>query len=419
MPEIAEVARIVHYCRKHLVSKTLTVVKAQHDENVFGKVGTSGAEFEKALKGRKVVDAGQQGKYFWLVMEKKPHPLMHFGMAGWLKIKDEHTYYYKTGKGEEETKWPPKYWKFLLETDGSPKTQAAFVDMRRFARVRLLDCTAEEIRKTTPLVENGPDPVIDKAIVTEEWLTLLCKKKHVPIKALLLDQANISGIGNWVGDEIMYNAKIHPEQYSDTLTDPQFKQLHKSIHYICGTACDLLADSDQFPEEWLFKHRWGKGKKDHTNTLPNGEKIVHMTVGGRTSAVVPSVQKKTGPVAGDLDSKEADGTGKPQKGKKRKSKDIDEEEEDETSAVTNGSAKKAKPKPRKSKFKEELSDEDAPPASKPEPKKRKSEKTKEEEDITPAKRKGLLNGSAKPKQKSTKTEVESGGKRRSKRLSSD
>jgi len=206
MPEIAEVSRIVHYCHKHLVGKTLTTVKAQHDENVFGKVGTSAAEFEKALRGRKVVDAGQQGKYFWLVMDKKPHPLMHFGMAGWLKIKDEHTYYYKTEKGKEDTEWPPKYWKFLLETDGQPKVQAAFVDLRRFARIRLLDCAAEEIRKTSPLMENGPDPVIDKDVVTEEWLAKKCRGKRVPIKALLLDQANISGIGNWVGDEIMVSS---------------------------------------------------------------------------------------------------------------------------------------------------------------------------------------------------------------------
>jgi formamidopyrimidine-DNA glycosylase len=76
-------------------------------------------------------------------------------------------------------------------------------------------------------------------------------------------------------------------------------QLHKSIHYICSTAVDLLGDSDKFPEAWLFKHRWGKGKKDAPGTLPSGEKIVFLTVGGRTSAVIPSVQKKTGGVARD------------------------------------------------------------------------------------------------------------------------
>ena len=63
--EVQSVARIVHYIHKNLVGKTLAVVKAQHDENVYGKVGTSAAEFEKALTGKKIVDARQQGKYFW------------------------------------------------------------------------------------------------------------------------------------------------------------------------------------------------------------------------------------------------------------------------------------------------------------------------------------------------------------------
>lgn len=70
--------------------------------------------------------------------------------------------------------------------------------------------------------------------------------------------------------------------------------------YICQTAVDLLADSSKFPDDWMFKHRWGKGKKDGPAALPNGEKITFLTVGGRTSCVVPSVQKKTGAVAGDM-----------------------------------------------------------------------------------------------------------------------
>lgn len=86
-----------------------------------------------------------------------------------------------------------------METKEEPKVEAAFTDARRFARIRLVDCAAEEIRNTTPLKENGPDPVIDKHILTEEYLERLMRKKHVPVKALLLDQANISGIGNWVG----------------------------------------------------------------------------------------------------------------------------------------------------------------------------------------------------------------------------
>ena len=121
-----------------------------------------------------------------MVMSSPPHPLMHFGMAGWLKIKDEETAYYKPTKPEKSPEWPPKYWKFVLETGEEPKCEAAFVDLRRFGRIRLIDCAADEIRNVSPLVENGPDPIVDKDILTEVWLAEKLGSKRVPVKALLL-----------------------------------------------------------------------------------------------------------------------------------------------------------------------------------------------------------------------------------------
>lgn len=82
MTNFVVVARIVHFIKKSLVGKTLSVVKTQEDANVYGKVGTSASEFQKALTGKKVLDAGQQGKYFWMIMSEPPHPVMHFGMNG-------------------------------------------------------------------------------------------------------------------------------------------------------------------------------------------------------------------------------------------------------------------------------------------------------------------------------------------------
>lgn len=70
---------------------------------MFGKVGTSGAEFQKSMVGKKIVGAGRQGKYFWfgnpldvfmqgradqlrMVMDSPPHPVMHLGMTGTVKL---------------------------------------------------------------------------------------------------------------------------------------------------------------------------------------------------------------------------------------------------------------------------------------------------------------------------------------------
>lgn len=179
------------------------------------------------------------------------------------------------------------------------------------------------------MVENGPDPVVDKDKFTEEYLKAVMQRRHVPVKALILDQAVISGVGNWVADESLYHAKLHPEQYCNEFSDEEATRLYDSIRYVCQTACDLLADSDKFPSHWMFDHRWGKGKG--AGTLPNGEKLAWITVGGRTSCYAPAVQKKTGHVAPGikedaLDDGEADEQPKKGKGKKRKTEDAEEDD---------------------------------------------------------------------------------------------
>ena len=113
------------------------------------------------------------------------------------------------------------------------------------------------------------------------------------------------------------------------MNDDQIKELHSALHYVCSTSVDLLADSEKFPANWLFKHRWSKGKKSASCVLPSGEKITFLTVGGRTSAVVPSVQKKTGPVAKDINN--ADVGNAPSKPKRKRASTIKEESQSEAS----------------------------------------------------------------------------------------
>lgn len=342
----------MHYVRKHTLSRTIASCTGYEDDIVYGKVGCSAKAFENHVANRKVTGAGQQGKYFYITFDKPPHAVLHLGMTGWIKFNTEDSRYYKQAKeNKEEEEWPPKYMKFLLKfdkekVDGEERepVEMAFVDARRLARIRLVDCPQDEIRQHSPLKENGPDPVVDKDVLTVEFLTNLLRKKKVPVKALLLDQANISGIGNWVADEVLYQARIHPEQYSNTFSDEQIKQLHDAMTAVCTLAVETLADSSQFPETWLMKYRWDKGKKD-SNVLPNGEKIVHLKVGGRTSAIVPSVQKKTAAVAGDVDSAEVSEAEKLAKGRKRKAKeeDTDGEEAEEAKPAKRGAkGKKAK-----------------------------------------------------------------------------
>ena len=136
-------------------------------------------------------------------------------------------------------------------------------------------------------------------------------------------------------DEILFRAKIHPEQYSNTLNDDQIKNLHAAIDYVCSTSVDVLGDSEKFPDDWLFKHRWGKGKKNQSSALPTGEKIEFVTVGGRTSAIVPSIQKKTGPVASERNDS---------KGNNSKRKRTTQKQEDGSEVDDENQPKKSQPK---------------------------------------------------------------------------
>ena len=298
-----------------------------------------------------------------ITLDKPPHLVMHFGMTGWVHIRGDktaYTNYYKKMKESELDQWPPRFWKFQAKTDGKHPVEVAFTDSRRFGRVRLVDCPGDEIRKHSPLVENGPDPVVDKDVFTEEYLHGKMRARHVPIKALLLDQTMISGIGNWVADETLYQAKLHPEQYCNEFSDAEIKRLYESIRYVCQTAVDKLGDSDEFPEHWIFNYRWGKGDKSAATKLPSGEKLAFMTVGGRTSCFVPSVQKKTGHIAPKAEAEPAEDLGKPKKASKGK-RGVAVKEEDQEDESPHFKKLKSDPESKKTKkepkVKEEIKEE--------------------------------------------------------------
>jgi formamidopyrimidine-DNA glycosylase len=146
-------------------------------------------------------------------------------------------------------------------------------DVRRLGRIRLIE---GDPMKCPPISKLGFDP-LDKIPDLSEF-TDMVQMRAVPIKALLLDQTFSAGVGNWVADEVLYHAKIHPAHYTNVLTDEECERLRDMIHYVCHTSAEVDADSNRFPEHWLFRYRWGKGKRDGKGLLPNGQKISYETV---------------------------------------------------------------------------------------------------------------------------------------------
>ncbi|DBA81023.1 TPA: hypothetical protein ACH3X2_007229 [Trebouxia sp. C0005] len=241
--------------------------------------GIEPVKLQAALEGRTVKQAHRKGKHMWIEFDSGPCLMLHFGMTGSLVVKGVKSHQYMSFK-VDGSDWPPKYWKVLLELDGD--VSLAFSDARRFARVRLQEDPASH----EPVSLLGFDPVLSMPSL-DDFSTSIKQQKR-SLKALLLDQAFSAGIGNWVADEVLYQAKLYPEVKANALTDAQIEDLHKAIKHVPEAAVEAEADHERFPPGWLFHVRWNGKKK-----IPqlNGNAVDFLKVGGRTTAYVPAVQK--------------------------------------------------------------------------------------------------------------------------------
>ncbi|PAN23140.1 hypothetical protein PAHAL_4G070500 [Panicum hallii] len=280
MPELPEVEAARRALQAHCVGRRIARCAVADDAKVV--VAPAGrAAFERAMVGRTIVAARRKGKNLWLQLDAPPFPSFQFGMAGAIYIKGVPVTNYKRSVVNSEDEWPSKYSKFFAELDDG--LEFSFTDKRRFARVRLF----EDPETVPPISELGPDALFEPMSV-DNFLHSLGRKK-IGIKALLLDQSFISGIGNWIADEVLYQSRIHPLQIASNLSGESCEALHQSIQEVVKYAVEVDADLERFPKEWLFHHRWGK----KPGTV-NGKKIEFITAGGRTTAYVPQLQKLTG-----------------------------------------------------------------------------------------------------------------------------
>ncbi|CAD7699159.1 unnamed protein product [Ostreobium quekettii] len=297
MPELPEVEAYRRLVEVHCLKKKISRVAGGDDNVVFT---TPGAPVRERFLHRKIMSAKRLGKNLWLEMDVKgPQPLFHFGMTGAIVVNDVDLPTHWSGGSKE---WPPRFMKLSLDfVDG---TQMAFVDVRRFARMQLVDNPPN----SSPLKELGFDPLLNHPSISE--FTELLRQHSGKLKTLLLDQSFAAGIGNWVADDVLYNAQIHPEHQVNDLTVGQIAALHKSIGYVIRTAVEAGADSSKFPEDWLFHVRWGRGKKNQTLAKVKGHNVAFTKVNSRTTAFVPALQKLPPKVRSRSKSQTADGDAK-------------------------------------------------------------------------------------------------------------
>ncbi|VAH24554.1 unnamed protein product [Triticum turgidum subsp. durum] len=236
----------------------------------------------------------------------------------------------------------------LLQLDDG--LEFSFTDKRRFAKIRLLD----NPEAVPPISELGPDALCEPMQLDDFVQSF--GRKNAPIKALLLDQSFMSGIGNWMADEVLYQARIHPMQTSSKISKEKCKALHRCIKEVIEKSVEVGADSNEFPENWIFHSREKKPGK----AFVDGKKIDFVTVGGRTSAYVPELQMLDGADAAAANrskkgrDKVEENVGKTSKkgqkaalkevGKAAQKTDVDEEEEDDKPAKRRAKGAKAVPK---------------------------------------------------------------------------
>jgi formamidopyrimidine-DNA glycosylase len=281
MPELPEVETVCRLMRQALQGKRLTRVEVVPDALFFS--GVAPKAIEKALLGRTVREVGRRGKFFWLTLDGEGPTLFgHLGMSGWVRaVGKQGTRLHGHGDAPfDDEQGRPRFLKLGIYTrDGSG---IVLTDPRRLGRVWLGPSPATDSR----LKRLGRDAFDD--LPSEGELRTLFGRRRIPIKAVLLDQGALSGIGNWIADEVLYQARIAPKRSATSLTAVEVAALRRAIRSVLARAVKVGADHHRFPKSWLFEHRWG-GTRGAARIA--GQPIVREEVGGRTTAWVPTRQK--------------------------------------------------------------------------------------------------------------------------------
>lgn len=335
--------------RRNIIGAKIVGVDIRNDPLLFPVLKNSKtpekemAELTKILDGAVVESVGRHGKYFWIRFDGNRVMLMHLGMTGMVYLKNikSHLVFMENGgdkkvlkdklEGESKSKyfkkeeksdkdievkveWPPRFSKMELKLSLGHDLDLSFSDARRLGRIRVFTGikTDQDMFQMEPLNRQGPDysksgqtttlfefgdpdPVNYIPQFTQAEFNQLILQKRKPIKSLLLEQEYFAGVGNWVSDEILYQAQIHPQQVlSDKLTDtsPYLTKLFAAIKEICSIAVTTEGNVKQFPDHWLMLYRWGKRRKRQDLPKVNGQLVDFVTVGGRTLCFVPNVQRK-------------------------------------------------------------------------------------------------------------------------------
>src|SRR5579885_1299952 len=264
MPELPEVAlfrRVAAGCVGRVIARATI-----HDPDSIA--GPSPATVKRRLKGAGIRGAARHGKHLLLDLDAAGCLAMHFGMNGSL------------ARVAAEALDPP-YTRLGLVLDGGERLD--YLNPRRLGKVELAKDAATFIA-AAGLGPDALDPRFDRPA-----LAAIVAGRKRDIKSILMDQALVAGIGNLYSDEILFQARIHPQHRGDTLDGPQIGQLHGSIGRVLKAAIAWGAGSEQnldrLPNDFLLRERRRDGHCPRC-----GAALATLKHGGRTAYYCPRCQ---------------------------------------------------------------------------------------------------------------------------------
>jgi formamidopyrimidine-DNA glycosylase len=270
MPELPEVETYRRFIDEVAVGQTITGLEVR-DAHVLA---VPEDELRAAVVGRTITGTGRLGKNCFLKLDNGRLLVLHFGMTGDIGA-------------FRDAPDAPRFTRVAWQLADSG-LNLAFIDPRKFGRIRLAD-SAEAYQKAKKL---GPDALQ----ITPGELHQKLSRRKVFVKPLLLDQSLTAGLGNWIVDEVLFQAKIHPERLGNSLTEKETKALHDAIQLVLTTAIQHEANYRHFPASFLIHAReWDDsatpGTDAHTYCPRHPKtKIDKGYVGGRATYTCPKCQ---------------------------------------------------------------------------------------------------------------------------------
>lgn len=280
MPELPEVETARRTLDRVLAGREIAEAEIADDAIVLR--GVSHDLVRQTVLGRRVKGTGRKGKTFWIEFDEGDALFGHLGMAGWIRqIGAPSIRLLEHGTAPfEDADGKPRFMKLLLTNEAGESV--VMTDGRRLARVwHSHDPTIDP-----KVLQLGPDVWLNPW--KPEELARILGKRSAPMKAVLLDQSVFAGVGNWIADEVLYQAGIAPQRAASSLDNREISALLIKLKSILDLAVEVGADMHRYPPNWLFHHRWG-GKKGAASI--EGIELARTEVGGRTTVWAPSLQK--------------------------------------------------------------------------------------------------------------------------------